>query len=51
MVVAVTHQQALEIAYIQHIGSAQIVIRKPGDDGTVSTNPVDNGTIVSQFHF
>ncbi|MGH2515313.1 MAG: hypothetical protein ACRDHP_06630, partial [Ktedonobacterales bacterium] len=51
IIVVFTHQQALEMLYIQHAGSFQIVLRKPGDDGTISTNPVDNGTIVSEFHF
>lgn len=51
IIVVVTHQQALEILYIQHIGTAEIVIRKPGDDGKISTNPVDNGYIVAHFGF
>lgn len=51
LIVVVTHQQALELAYIQHIGSFEAVIRKPGDDGTISTSPVDNNTIVTEFHF
>lgn len=51
VVLVVTHQQALELAYIAHSTSANIVIRKPGDDGKITTIPVDNGYIVSQFHF
>jgi hypothetical protein len=51
LIVVVTHQQALELTYIEHIGVGQVVIRKPGDDGKVGTTPVDNGTIVSEFSF
>lgn len=51
LIVVVTHQQALELVYIEHIGTPEIVIRKPGDDGPISTNPVDNGYIIAHFGF
>jgi Flp pilus assembly protein CpaB len=49
--VVVDHNTALQIVYLNHIGSGEILIRKPGDDGKVITEPADNATIVSAFHF
>ncbi|HLJ80019.1 MAG TPA: hypothetical protein VKT52_00955 [Ktedonobacterales bacterium] len=49
--VVATHAQALQIIYLNHIGSGEILIRKPGDGDTVGTTPVDNATIVSAFHY
>ena len=49
--VVVTHQQVLQILYLNHIGSGEVVIRKPGDDGTISTHPEDNSTIATEFSF
>lgn len=51
LILVVTHQQAVDLAYLQHVGNLEIVLRKPGDDGTISTNPADNSTIISEFHF
>lgn len=51
IIVVVSHQQALEMLYVQHVGTPEIVVRKPGDVGKVSTNPVDNSYIVAKFGF
>lgn len=52
IVVVLTHQQALQLLFLQQNASAlEIVVRKPGDTDHVNTDPVYDGTIVSDFHF
>ena len=51
IIVVVTHQQALQLVYLMHSGGLQIVVRKPNDDGPVTTSPVDGASIVKQFNF
>lgn len=51
IIVVATHQQAVDLTYIIHSLSLQIVLRKPGDTNSITTTAVNNATIVSQFHF
>jgi hypothetical protein len=49
--VVLSHQDALTLKYLLETGKATLVIRKPGDDTTVQTSPVDSGYIVKQFGY
>jgi hypothetical protein len=49
--VVASHQQAVELVYIMHSLSLQVVIRKPGDTNTITTTPVSNATIIKEFGF
>jgi Flp pilus assembly protein CpaB len=50
VLVVVSHEEALEIQYIQGQASqAAIVLRKPGDAGGAVTTPVDGTYIVKSF--
>lgn len=52
VIVVLTHQQALELQFLNQQASAlEIVIRKPGDTDHVTTTPVDGSYIIQQFHF
>lgn len=51
LVVVLGHQDALRLLYIEHIGTFEIVLRKPGDTGDAGTTPVDNGAIIAKFGF
>jgi hypothetical protein len=51
IVVVATHQQAVDLVYIIHSLSLQIVLRKPNDTNTITTTAVSNATIISEFHF
>ena len=48
---AVSHQDALILKILVETAKLDIVLRKPGDDGHVTTTPVDTGTIISRFGF
>jgi hypothetical protein len=49
--VAVTHQDALVLKLLVETAKLDLVLRKPGDDGTVTTQPIDTGWIISHFGF
>jgi Flp pilus assembly protein CpaB len=52
IVVVLTHQQALELMFLQQTGTrVEIALRKPGDSAPATTNPVDSSTIVKDFSF
>lgn len=52
VIVVLTHQDALALQYLdQEAGSLEIVVRKPGDTGNVTTAAVTGSWIVDQFHF
>src|SRR5579859_2936477 len=51
IVVVASNQQAVELVYTQHSLSLEIVLRKPGDNTTVSTVPVSNASIVKEYGF
>jgi hypothetical protein len=49
--VAVSHQDALILKLLVETAKLDIVLRKPGDDGHVTTQAVDTGSIISRFGF
>ncbi|MBA3822824.1 MAG: hypothetical protein H0X24_02825 [Ktedonobacterales bacterium] len=49
--VAVSHQDALILKILVETAKLNVVLRKPGDDGHVTTQPVDAGSIISRFGF
>ncbi|MEO7002032.1 MAG: hypothetical protein ABI068_09410 [Ktedonobacterales bacterium] len=46
-----THQQALELQYLNQSGNIGFVLRKSGDGTSTTTTPVDPTYIVQHFHF
>lgn len=49
--VAVTHQDALVLKLLVETAKLDLVLRKPGDNGLVTTQPIDTGWIISHFGF
>jgi hypothetical protein len=49
--IAVSHQDALILKILVETAKLDIVLRKPGDDGHVATQPVNAGSIISRFGF
>lgn len=51
VVLVLKHEDALLLKYLKETGKVDVVVRKPGDNGSAGTFSVDAATIVSQFHF
>jgi hypothetical protein len=47
--VVLTHQQALELKFLSENTKLTVVLRKPGDDNTVTTAPVDTQYIINHY--
>jgi Flp pilus assembly protein CpaB len=48
---AVTHQDALVLKLLVETAKLDLVLRKPGDTSTVTTQPIDTAWIISHFGF
>jgi Flp pilus assembly protein CpaB len=48
---AVTHQDALVLKLLVETAKLDLVLRKPGDTATVTTQPIDTAWIISHFGF
>jgi Flp pilus assembly protein CpaB len=51
IVVVLSHQDALTLKYLTETGKVDLALRKPGDNNTIQTTPVDGAYIVKNFHY
>lgn len=45
------HQKSLQLKFLSETGKLELAVRKQGDTSTVTTDPVTNAVIVTDFHY